>query len=102
MTQIQRLIVPGQAKPVSHYCHVVRAGDHVWVSVGGEAAADCLCRGMPKFNMLAVLDPKSTECVNDFETPAFAFREAPWDSSSPGARGGRSLAKAAPKGVPQQ
>ena len=32
MTQIQRLIVPGQAEPVSHYCHVVRAGDHVWVS----------------------------------------------------------------------
>ena len=32
MTQIKRLMVPGQAKPVSHYCHVVRAGDHVWVS----------------------------------------------------------------------
>ena len=32
MRQIQRLIVPGQAEPVSHYCHVVRAGDHVWVS----------------------------------------------------------------------
>ena len=32
MTQIQRLIVPGPAEPVSHYCHVVRAGNHVWVS----------------------------------------------------------------------
>ena len=32
MTKIQRLIVPGQIEPVSHYCHVVRAGDHVWVS----------------------------------------------------------------------
>lgn len=29
---IERHIVPGQPKPYSHYCHVVRAGDHVWVS----------------------------------------------------------------------
>jgi enamine deaminase RidA (YjgF/YER057c/UK114 family) len=29
---IERHIVPGQATPYSHYCHVVRAGDHVWVS----------------------------------------------------------------------
>ena len=29
---IDRHIVPGQPKPYSHYCHVVRAGDHVWVS----------------------------------------------------------------------
>ncbi|MSQ60646.1 MAG: RidA family protein [Betaproteobacteria bacterium] len=29
---IERHLVPGQAKPVSHYCHVVRAGPHVWVS----------------------------------------------------------------------
>jgi enamine deaminase RidA (YjgF/YER057c/UK114 family) len=29
---IERHIVPGQPKPFSHYCHVVRAGDHVWVS----------------------------------------------------------------------
>ncbi len=29
---IERHIVPGQPKPYSHYCHVARAGDHVWVS----------------------------------------------------------------------
>ncbi|NIO39746.1 MAG: RidA family protein [Burkholderiales bacterium] len=29
---IERHIVPGQPKPYSHYCHVVRAGGHVWVS----------------------------------------------------------------------
>lgn len=29
---IERHMVPGQPKPYSHYCHVVRAGDHVWVS----------------------------------------------------------------------
>jgi len=32
MTTIQRLMVDGQAEPVSHYCHVVRAGNQVWVS----------------------------------------------------------------------
>lgn len=29
---IERHMVPGQAKPVSHYCHVVRAERNVWVS----------------------------------------------------------------------
>jgi 2-iminobutanoate/2-iminopropanoate deaminase len=32
MTTIQRLMVDGQPEPVSHYCHVVRAGNQVWVS----------------------------------------------------------------------
>jgi enamine deaminase RidA (YjgF/YER057c/UK114 family) len=32
MVEIQRLMVEGQAPPFSHYCHVVRAGDLVWVS----------------------------------------------------------------------
>ncbi|HWV81529.1 MAG TPA: RidA family protein [Hyphomicrobiaceae bacterium] len=36
---IQRIMVPGIMAPVSHYCHVVRAGNLVWVSgvVGVEA-----------------------------------------------------------------
>ena len=40
---IQRIMVPGILEPVSHYCHVVRAGPHVWVSgaVGMEATARC-------------------------------------------------------------
>ncbi|HZP93687.1 MAG TPA: RidA family protein [Burkholderiales bacterium] len=29
---IERHLVPGQHPPVSHYCHVVRADRHVWVS----------------------------------------------------------------------
>ena len=29
---IERIMVPGIMEPVSHYCHVVRAGPHVWVS----------------------------------------------------------------------
>jgi enamine deaminase RidA (YjgF/YER057c/UK114 family) len=29
---IQRHLLPDQPKPVSHYCHVVRADRHVWVS----------------------------------------------------------------------
>jgi 2-iminobutanoate/2-iminopropanoate deaminase len=32
MTEIQRLMVPGQLEPVSHYCHVTRAGNLVFVS----------------------------------------------------------------------
>ncbi|MBT5263245.1 MAG: RidA family protein [Rhodospirillaceae bacterium] len=32
MTAIERHMVPGQMEPVSHYCHVVRAGDHIWLS----------------------------------------------------------------------
>jgi enamine deaminase RidA (YjgF/YER057c/UK114 family) len=38
MAKIQRIIVPGLARPVSHYCHVTRAGPHVWVAgVAGQA-----------------------------------------------------------------
>ncbi|MFM9884792.1 MAG: RidA family protein [Burkholderiales bacterium] len=29
---IERFLVPGQLAPVSHYCHVVRAGTQIWVS----------------------------------------------------------------------
>lgn len=36
---IQRIMVPGIMEPVSHYCHVTRAGPLVWVSgiVGMDA-----------------------------------------------------------------
>jgi 2-iminobutanoate/2-iminopropanoate deaminase len=40
MTAIQRLMVEGQAEPVSHYCHVVRAGNLIWVSGALGVAAD--------------------------------------------------------------
>lgn len=30
--EIKRLMVEGQMPPVSHYCHVVRAGNLIWVS----------------------------------------------------------------------
>ena len=29
---IERMIVDDEVPPFSHYCHVVRAGDHVWLS----------------------------------------------------------------------
>ena len=32
MTEIQRFMLPDEMKPVSHYCHVTRAGVRVWVS----------------------------------------------------------------------
>lgn len=37
---IERHIVPGEPEPYSHYCHVVRAGDHVWVSGAVGIKAD--------------------------------------------------------------
>ena len=32
MTGIKRFFLPDEMAPVSHYCHVTRAGDRVWVS----------------------------------------------------------------------
>ncbi len=32
MTGIKRFLLPDEMEPVSHYCHVTRAGDRVWVS----------------------------------------------------------------------
>jgi len=40
MSEIQRLMVPGELPPVSHYCHVVRAGNLIWVSGAIGVAAD--------------------------------------------------------------
>jgi 2-iminobutanoate/2-iminopropanoate deaminase len=37
---IERLMVDGQAKPFSHYCHVVKAGTLIWVSGTVGIAAD--------------------------------------------------------------
>lgn len=37
---IERHLVPGQPKPYSHYCHVVRADRNVWVSGSVGVAAD--------------------------------------------------------------
>jgi enamine deaminase RidA (YjgF/YER057c/UK114 family) len=40
MAKIERLMVPGQKEPLSHYCHVVRAGNHLWVSGAIGVSAD--------------------------------------------------------------
>jgi len=40
MPDIQRLMVEGQLEPVSHYCHVVRAGNQIWVSGAVGIARD--------------------------------------------------------------
>ena len=37
---IERLMVDGQAKPFSHYCHVTKAGNLIWVSGTVGIAAD--------------------------------------------------------------
>lgn len=40
MPTITRLMLDGQPEPVSHYCHVVRAGSHIWISGTIGMAAD--------------------------------------------------------------
>ncbi len=40
MTTIQRITLPELRTPVSHFCHVTRAGPHVWVSGITGANAD--------------------------------------------------------------
>ncbi len=44
MSGIERIMVPGLLAPVSHYCHVVRSGGHVWISgmVGAREDRDDL------------------------------------------------------------
>ncbi|MGI9411266.1 MAG: hypothetical protein ACR2OV_14400 [Hyphomicrobiaceae bacterium] len=37
---ITRLTVPGEMESASRYCHVVRAGEHVWLSGMVGMAAD--------------------------------------------------------------
>ena len=37
---IERFMVPGEMEPVSHYCHVVKAGDHIWLSGMVGVSAD--------------------------------------------------------------
>jgi 2-iminobutanoate/2-iminopropanoate deaminase len=37
---IERILLPGQRAPVSHYCHVVKAGDWIWLSGMTGARAD--------------------------------------------------------------
>jgi enamine deaminase RidA (YjgF/YER057c/UK114 family) len=40
MPTIERLMVDGQATPFSHYCHVVKSGNLIWVSGTVGFAAD--------------------------------------------------------------
>ncbi len=40
MPPIERLTLDGQPAPVSHYCHVTRAGNLIWVSGTVGIAAD--------------------------------------------------------------
>ncbi len=41
MTGINRFLLPDEMAPVSHYCHVTRAGDRVWVSGAVGVRSDC-------------------------------------------------------------
>ncbi len=40
MPTIERLMLDGQPEPVSHYCHVTKAGNMIWVSGTVGVAAD--------------------------------------------------------------
>jgi reactive intermediate/imine deaminase len=40
MPAIERLMLDGQPEPVSHYCHVTKAGNLIWVSGTVGIAAD--------------------------------------------------------------
>ena len=40
MSSIKRILLPELREPVSHFCHVTRAGPHVWVSGITGANAD--------------------------------------------------------------
>ena len=40
MPEIERLMLEGQPAPVSHYCHVTKAGNLIWVSGTVGVAAD--------------------------------------------------------------
>ncbi len=40
MPAIERLMLDGQPEPVSHYCHVTKAGNLIWVSGTVGVAAD--------------------------------------------------------------
>lgn len=40
MPKIERLMLGGQPEPVSHYCHVTKAGNLIWVSGTVGMAAD--------------------------------------------------------------
>jgi enamine deaminase RidA (YjgF/YER057c/UK114 family) len=50
---IERIMVPGVMAPVSHYCHVVRAGPLVWVSgvVGMDAGGDVPDGAVAQFDL---------------------------------------------------
>lgn len=40
MSKIQRITHDDRQAPVSHFCHVVRAGDHIWLSGSVGRRAD--------------------------------------------------------------
>ena len=50
---IKRYMVPNEMEPVSHYCHVVKAGDFVWLSgmVGMKADGSIPDDTVSQFNI---------------------------------------------------
>jgi enamine deaminase RidA (YjgF/YER057c/UK114 family) len=56
---IKRIMVPGIMAPVSHYCHVTRAGPHVWVSgiVGMDGNGNVPAGAVAQFDLaIGVMD----------------------------------------------
>ncbi len=65
MTKIQRVVVPGLPPPVSHYCHVTRAGPHVWVAgaVGQKADGGIPADVVAQFDIAMDIIDKSLKAV---------------------------------------
>ena len=73
---IQRIMVPGIMEPVSHYCHVTRAGPMVWVSgiVGMDAEGNIPESTVDQFDMaIDVMD----QCLKAAGASAAFFRARP-------------------------
>lgn len=53
MAEITRLMLENQPSPVSHYCHVTRAGNLIWVSgtVGMDAAGNIPADVVEQFDL---------------------------------------------------
>ena len=50
MPKIERLMIDGQAKPFSHYCHVTKAGNLIWFSAPSGLPPTAASRTMSSRN----------------------------------------------------
>ena len=101
MTQIERFLLDDQPPPVSHYCHVVKAGNRIWLSgtVGmrpdGSAPDDVVAQ----FRIaMSNLDGALTAAGGRPELSQTSLRPPRVSPSSPRASGGAPATSAATSG----